>query len=142
MASKALHSGVLTTTITRYRFQGFRSAAQVPTSYFEHRKRVRVRVANIVAVTPPTSNAPGHTHHPANVRGEGAREGAALLDPTISGKREMECHRGSDGEIGVADYFCMCLRRQVLQITAYKRAAYTILLALHQYSLRHPVDVC
>ena len=140
MASKAIHSGLLTTTTTRCRFQGFRSAAQVPASYFEHRKRVRVRVANILAATPPISNAPGHPHHRADVRGEGAREGA-LLDPTISGKREMERHRGSDGEIGGAGYFCVCLWRQVLLIAAFKRGASAILLVLQQSSMRYPVDV-
>lgn len=107
VAPKAIHSEVLTTSIYSYRLQGFRSAAQVPTSYFERRKRVRVRVANIVAAAPPVSNDPGSAHHPADVRGEGARDGA-LLDPTSSGSGAMERHRGSDGEteeLDTGDYY-------------------------------------
>lgn len=107
MAPEAIHWGVLTTSIYSYRLQGFRSAAQVPTSYFERRKRVRVRVANIVAAAPPVSNDPGSAHHPADVRGMGAREGAPL-DSTISGSGGMERHRGSDGEteeLGTGDYY-------------------------------------
>lgn len=40
-------------------FQGFVSAAQVPASYFERRKRVRVRVAKIVEAAAVLPNPDG-----------------------------------------------------------------------------------
>ena len=98
--------------------QGFRSAAQVPASYFERRKRVRVRVANVIAAAPPVSDASGNSHHPVDLLGRESREGE-LLDPTLGGKREMGRPRGSDGGL------FWCLRCQVPYSTIVKRAART-----------------
>lgn len=129
VAPKDKHSGVLTARIYSYRLQGFRSAAQVPASYFERRKRVRVRVANIVATAPPISDAPGSRRHLVDVRREDSREGA-LLDPTLGGKWEKEHHRGSDGETWkelFTSYWCQINPYS----TTFKRAASTISVVLH-----------
>lgn len=55
--------------------QGFGSAAQVPASYFERRKRVRVRIAKIVegaAVLPHPGGPPKSGHGRHSVNGGGA----------------------------------------------------------------------
>lgn len=41
-----------------HRLQGFGSASQVPASYFKRRKRVRVRIAKVVAAALPNPVVP------------------------------------------------------------------------------------
>lgn len=59
---------------------------------------MRIRVARIVAAPPPISDAPGNGHHPVDVRGERARNGA-IRDRHVGGEKDMHGRWGSDGEI-------------------------------------------
>lgn len=86
--------------LTNVYHQGFSSAAQVPASYFKRRKKVRVRVASVVAAGQPRSGTSGKGYGSAvDGRGDGtssmlARDGSGA---SSGGGKTVDTRQGADG---------------------------------------------
>lgn len=77
-----------------HRLQGYGSASQVPASYFERRKRVRVRIAKVVAAAHPNPVAPAEGYGGRTSEDE-ARASEQTEEGTLGGHAKYR--PGADG---------------------------------------------